>query len=59
MIKIDIHFYLSINVYSLNKCKSIEPRTNKIYTIVWIIKPSVVGQPLMSAILPKQPPNNF
>ena len=36
-----------------------EPRTNKIYTIVCRIRPRVVGQPLGSAILPKRPPNIF
>jgi len=31
--------------YYENKFKSIEPRTNKIYTNVWRTKPRVVGQP--------------
>ena len=45
--------------YYLNNFKSIEPRTNKIYTNVWRTKPRVVGQPFVSAILPKSPPNTF
>ena len=43
----------------VNNFKLIEPRTNNMYTNVWRTKPRVVGQPFVSAILPKSPPNTF